>query len=340
MIWHHTASGTGAWRGSSMGFLGVDLFFVISGFLIVTLLLREQAAENTISLRRFYLRRTLRIFPLYYGFIILLFCFYYFLNPDSSFGRRFVDEIFLYLTYTANFFPVAFAIVWSLCMEEQFYLMWPTIEKYLRRFVIPILVIALVCNQIVNFPAGKDWISTAIGSDMWTGLSMVQATFTPLLLGVLAAHLLHSDSWYERSRFLVGHYICSWIWISIILALCTFSPEDISGPFRLSIQLSMMFLVMSCVCREDNGVAGLLSNKGISFIGRISYGMYLFHIHAIVVTGAILHRVGLDVGEPSAVLFLAATILTCIAAAVSYFVYERPFLRLKRRFSVVKQQHM
>src|ERR1700724_4707970 len=72
VIWHHAGTANNSWRLLDRGFLGVDLFFVISGFLIVTLLLREQSSIGEISLKKFYIRRTLRIFPLYYGVILFL----------------------------------------------------------------------------------------------------------------------------------------------------------------------------------------------------------------------------------------------------------------------------
>jgi len=125
VVWYHSVGYLPGVPFSGFGFLGVDLFFVISGFLIVTLLLRESEKHGTISLKAFYIRRTLRIFPLYYGFILFLACFYFFLNRDSEVGKAFLSELSIYLFYLGNFFPVSLAIVWSLATEEQFYLLWP-----------------------------------------------------------------------------------------------------------------------------------------------------------------------------------------------------------------------
>ena len=97
--------------------MGVDLFFVISGFLIVTLLLREREKNGCISLKAFYIRRSLHIFPLYYGFILALAGLYYFFYKDSEFGTALLGELPIYLLYLANFYPVAFAIVLSLASE-------------------------------------------------------------------------------------------------------------------------------------------------------------------------------------------------------------------------------
>ena len=191
VIWHHAGSKGHGWPPLNLGFLGVDLFFVISGFLIVTLLLRETERQGTISLSKFYVRRTLRIFPLYYGVIVGLAIMYAFFRKDSQFGVRFVGELPYYLTYTANIAVVSFGIVWSLAAEEQFYLLWPPVEKYVRKHIATILIILIVINQLVNFHHVDSLVTTVVGNAEWMKLNMLQVTFTPILLGIGAAHLLH-----------------------------------------------------------------------------------------------------------------------------------------------------
>src|SRR5262249_21276718 len=183
VVWQHAGRSGNAWQVLNAGFLGVDLFFVISGFLIVTLLLRERSLTGAISLQKFYIRRTLRIFPLYYAVILGMAAYYVTLSRHSPSGGRFLSELPYYLTYTADFFPVGFGIVWSLAAEEQFYVLWPSVEKWLPRYVVPTLFILIAANQFINFPAGKALISVA-GAGSWTELSIAQCTFTPILLGV------------------------------------------------------------------------------------------------------------------------------------------------------------
>jgi len=151
VVWHHAVTDSAWFAPGHYGFLGVDLFFVISGFLIVSLLLREKDKTNTISLKKFYIRRSLRIFPIYYGFILLLAAGYYFGSPNSDFGRGFLSELPLYIFYLANFAPVTFSIVWSLATEEQFYLVCPFLEKYLGKMIYLVLIIFIFINQIINF---------------------------------------------------------------------------------------------------------------------------------------------------------------------------------------------
>ena len=137
VIWHHTGRYVEAINLTRAGALGVDLFFAISGFLITTLLLRERERWGSISIRAFYIRRALRIFPLYYTVIILYVISVYALERNTPVGRQFFDNLPYFLTYTANWFVgldgrVIFYFAWSLSTEEQFYLVWPTLEKLLR----------------------------------------------------------------------------------------------------------------------------------------------------------------------------------------------------------------
>ena len=127
VVWHHSVAIDFDLPIAGRGFLGVDLFFVISGYLIVTLLLREHRRTGTISLRNFYIRRTLRIFPVYYAIVFALSLYYWLVNTDSEVGQQFLKDIPIYLTYTGNFFHPGWAVVWSLAAEEQFYLVWPQI---------------------------------------------------------------------------------------------------------------------------------------------------------------------------------------------------------------------
>src|SRR4051794_35840466 len=135
VLFHHAVEPVAALPATSRGFLGVDMFFLLSGFLIVTLLLRERDAYGRISLGKFYVRRTLRIFPVYYGLLLVFSLLYLTAGERLSTSKGFFAALPFYLTYTSNWTTTQaanFAITWSLAAEEQFYLVWPAVEKYLR----------------------------------------------------------------------------------------------------------------------------------------------------------------------------------------------------------------
>ncbi len=334
VVWHHSVHNSG-FKIGEFGFLGVDLFFVISGFLIVTLLLRERDKTGSISLRNFYMRRTLRIFPLYYAVILGLAALYFFAAPGSEVGQAFLGELPIYLLYVANFFPVVFGIVWSLASEEQFYLLWPFLEKLLSAAIYPILLLMIAANQALNF--FREPLFGAIGLPQMADLPVMEATFTPILLGVLLAHLLHDNKATRWLLALIARRHAALAWLALLLLAIELAPADISGVYRLLIQVIMVMLVGSTVIRDDSSLNRALTVPMIARIGAISYGIYLFHLHCITVVEKLLGRVAVQ--EPIAI-FVCSLLLAIVIAELSFRFFETPFLRLKSRFSVVHQKHV
>jgi peptidoglycan/LPS O-acetylase OafA/YrhL len=326
VLWHHTVPPWPTLPLTARGFLGVDLFFVLSGFLIVTLLLRERERNGEISLRGFYMRRTLRIFPLYYGLLALLALLLLVIVPGSGISADFRANLPFYLTYTSNWIhDVSFlAIAWSLATEEQFYLLWPPLEKYLRRFVLPLLALFLVINQAINygllFPAAH------------ARLEILQSTFTPILLGVLLAHILHHPQGYATIRRWIGQPFTPLLIALVLLGVVNLPPfgSDISGTPRLAIHLLMTLFVAASVVREDHLLRPLLAWSPLVRLGAISYGMYLLHMLVRHVAAAVLARLPFDL--PFGI-FLLTFVGTVIAAELSFRFWETPFLRMKERWS-------
>src|SRR6187402_609181 len=150
VIWHHATPRPlpGIW---GKGPAGVDLFFCISGFLITTLLLRERAREGRIALGAFYLRRALRILPLYYAVLLSYLAFALCLPPALPQRAHFFDTLPLYASFTANWFadfgvshPILFSFAWSLCIEEQFYAFWPWLVRWLSARAALLAMCALI----------------------------------------------------------------------------------------------------------------------------------------------------------------------------------------------------
>ncbi len=332
VIWHHaTPRVPGLFF--ERGFLGVDMFFVLSGFLIVTLLLRERDRTGTISLRKFYARRTLRIFPIYYLVLVTVLLSYLVTKPRSGSARDYYADLPFLLTYTSNWVHVQarnMGIMWSLATEEQFYLAWPVIEKCLRPFwVAVVLTCVLGLNQLVNFGVLDGFFTSFYGSE--PHLPILDATFTPIALGVLLAHLLHGPKTFGLLLPLLGRRVSCVILGALLLGLVALWPGDVSGAGRLSIQLAMMLVLGSLVATEDHWARSFLNIPALAYLGTISYGIYLYHMWAIHPVRIGFEKLGWNM--ESFAYFFAALVASTIVAGLSYRFIERPLLKLKARFA-------
>ncbi len=330
VLWHHGGMSDGGL--GDRGFLGVDLFFVLSGFLIVTLLLRERATHGSISLKKFYIRRTLRIFPPYYALLTGLAVLYLF-APGLNTASGFWTCLPFYLTYTSNWSIAQAAnlgIMWSLATEEQFYLVWPAVEKYLRsRWLGVALIGVIVLNQLINFGLFDNFFAWLYGMDSVPPLWILDTTFTPIAFGVVIAHLLHREETFGwLAAFLSNRYSPVLLLLSLLIAL-VYLPADLSGWPRLLIHFLMAIWLASLVIREDHYLHVCLAAKPIAFVGTISYGIYLYHMFVFYFIDKLGNRFGLHSLEVLFVLKVAATIAF---AFLSYRWLEKPCLRLKQRF--------
>jgi peptidoglycan/LPS O-acetylase OafA/YrhL len=332
VIWHHAPPQVpGAFF--ERGFLGVDMFFVLSGFLIVTLLLRERDRTGAISLKNFYARRTLRIFPIYYLLIFVILLVYLVTQPGSSHAQGYYATLPFLLTYTTNWVRVQASnvgIMWSLATEEQFYLGWPMVEKLLKPSgVAVVLALVLLVNQLINFGFLDGLISRLYGGPV--ALPILEATFTPIALGVLLAHFLHEPRSFAAAFRVLGRRESCVFLGTLLIALIEFSPSDISGTGRLLIQLTMMMVLGAIVIREDHWARPLLTMRPLAYLGLISYGLYLYHMYAIHPVRVAFEELGWDYPGPP--FFLASLAASTIVAGLSFRYIEQPLLSLKARFA-------
>lgn len=323
-----------------MGFLGVGMFFVLSGYLITTLLLRERDRTGGISLTDFYARRTIRIFPIYYLLLAALAVFYAVFERGTSDSQAFFHDLPYFLTYTSNWIHVDAGnqdILWSLATEEQFYIIWPLIEKLLRpKWALGVLVGIIGVNQLINFgvtdPLTARWFGESFNS-----LSIMDATFTPIALGVLLAHLLH-----HRATFDFFYRLLSPVWTPVALLVgfliyLELTPDDISGLPRLIIHLTMTLLLASIVIREGHWLKRPLTFWPIKRLGIISYGMYLYHMWCLHFVREGLRATGWDQDVRAWIFPIAGLLLTVAVAEASFRLIETPILRLKKRFATERR---
>jgi peptidoglycan/LPS O-acetylase OafA/YrhL len=223
VIWHHSGGGLVASEWAQLGHHGVTLFFAISGFLITTLLLREKDQRGAIDLRAFYIRRALRIFPLYYAVLLVYVVVVFAMERHSKVGQDFFPNLIYYATYTSNWFValdgrVIFYFSWSLAAEEQFYLVWPPLMKRLgtraRALAVTAAVVVAIAVLDVLLPR---WLPDSSVAQM--ALRVVHNIPLAIIAGVVAALMLHDPRWFARCRpWLAASRWHSMVWLGVALS--------------------------------------------------------------------------------------------------------------------------
>jgi peptidoglycan/LPS O-acetylase OafA/YrhL len=325
VIWHHsTPRPLPGLLGK--GPAGVDLFFCISGFLITTLLLREKSRTGGVALADFYARRALRILPLYYA-VLLAYAAFAWALPDSAPQRaHFLLTLPYYATFTANWFadfgvryPILFAFAWSLCVEEQFYAFWPVLVRALsRRAALLAMLLVLSCDAA----AERGWLGFALPAG-GPALRIVTSFAAPIGLGALLALALDSP----RGFALLARGLAQW-WsapLSLLTALALLAWP--SAPL-LGFQLALTALVGACVVRARSGLAPLLEARAMSYVGRVSYALYLLNLTAI----GLVRRAFPERASSPLFVFALSLPLALGLAALSQRYLEAPLLSRRARF--------
>ena len=326
VVWHHTHAPIRGVPITGNGFLGVDVFFVLSGFLITTLLLEERDRTGSISLAGFYVRRTLRIFPLFYAVLGIL-AAYFLVAKGASQRQAYFDELPTTLLYLSNWFPstTLMAITWSLATEEQFYLVWPPLLLLLGKRALWLLVAFLIPGQIVNFGLADGWLRS-IGLP-YESLPILQITFTPIILGSLLAYILRSRFRPSIVSMLSGRRVG---YVIFLLAAVANVGGDIRGLPRLTFHLLCTLLLAGIVLNPGSQITKILEWRPLAYVGTISYGVYLLHKIVQDVAVRLLNSVQLDL---STWIFPLCMLGSVAVAGTSFRYFEVPILRLKSTFT-------
>jgi len=311
-----------------IGSLAVNTFFVLSGFIITWLLLTEWNKSSDISLRHFYLRRTLRIFPAYYVFIIIT------ISADLILGSDEIKPAILpSLTYTMNYFnafyghpSLSVAHTWSLAIEEQFYLIWPAlillILKANNKWLVPTLVTIIFCCMAwrslayTYFQLGAPYVYNAF-----------ETRADSLAMGCLLAVLLQKQS--VRKLVDKGTAMPIVSVLAFVLILWLHTQGTLIYRYTIGYTISSLlaaFLLTQLMALSVRGIWQFLENPVIRYIGIISYPIYLWHVRCLELT----EKIGIS--EPW-LKTLIGTLISIAVASGSYYLIEKPFLRLKRHFA-------
>lgn len=316
------------------GAYGVDLFFALSAYLITSLLLRERQATGRLDLRGFYIRRILRIWPLYLTFVALA-AVVAALSHTQHLPLKYVLGFTLLAgnwIYVFFGMPASFATpLWTVSIEEQFYLTWPLVCRKLSQKGIVLMAVALLA--IANL---SRIFLAAMGASVQAMEFNTISRLDPIALGTLLALMetrlprilrrtryalvvLGLATWLAASLFsgsgMVGHSINAW---SLVAA-------------RPAIALASIVILVGVLGSNQK----FFANKKLIYLGKISYGLYVIHEFGRFLAAYLIHaRTPITIASQGAV----ALCFTLILAVISYRWLETPFLRLKDRFSHVSSR--
>lgn len=327
----------------NLGGLGVYFFFVLSGFLITYLLLVEKQKTNTISVKKFYWRRVLRIWPLYYlivlvGFFILpQFELFHISYLQPSFNNNFKVNLLMYLLILPNLAFSIFSAVpnigqtWSIGVEEQFYIAWPWIVKKSKNILqtLIIIIFSLIALKVIVLLLGKFY-----QQQKWypaLKLFIAMSKFECMAIGGIGAYYLfqkHAFLSYFKNKLVP---IISSVLIVLLLYITPSFLQD-----GLHIVMSILFLAILLYVVTSSKL--WLQNKLLDFLGKISYGLYMYHFMLIpLMLFLVMKFVSTDNTIAFNIILYSATIITSIAiASLSYYLFELKFIRLKDKFAIVK----
>ncbi len=340
VLWHHAPflfmeagarPESGFWGMSAAGWLGVDLFFVISGFLITTILLRTK--QRTGQLRVFWARRALRILPLAYLYLAVLGISVVLSKPWNVLGH--FDGWPFYFFYLGNlhvalngFQAAPVTILWTLAVEEQFYLLWPFVvllfdsRRLLRICVLIALLSPLTRALIAAYPAVYV-------------LSFCRAD--TLAAGAILALLLNDEGCRITTLLWCRRLTIPALLAVVAMLVPPFGPVSLTkhSPFFTVVGyswLAIAFTLLVGASLDSRGwVKLILTNPILMYVGKLCYGFYIWHC----LVGALIQQLCMWY-MPGTFGFYGKVALwgvsTSLVASASWFLFEKPFLKLKRAF--------
>ena len=323
----------------SMGGLGVLLFFTLSGFLITYLLLEEEMVFGKVNIKQFYIRRILRIWPLYFLVFILAFFVLthisFFQIPGFYLGK-FDSKIvgLLFVFFLSNVFLAFYGILpyasqtWSVAVEEQFYLVWPLILRISKNKIVTVFLsiifiisirIILSLNQLNNLH------HISAFRILWNMFNI-----DCMAIGAVMAILLFKKS------LLLKYLVNLPVFIGALLIAVIFVCFNIEIPV-VSIYLkndffAVLFSVIILNLATNKSLRSLLELKWLNYLGKISYGLYMYHSIAIIICLKTL--IAFDMYSAAGML-LFTILLTVLFSHLSYNYFESPFLKIKSKFSKI-----
>ena len=318
-----------------MGAMAVVFFFVLSGFLITLLLLREQDLTGRIDIKGFYIRRVLRIWPLY--FLVVILCLYVLPHlgdtfyvekqtPNLSADWKILDLPYLLILPNLSnglmngALPPNIGQAWSIGVEEQFYLFWPWLflllrakPKWLSLFVFFVLMVKTIALQT--------------GWPRWLQIFLVTMKFESMAIGGIGAYVFHTG-WTKSISIQIWRVVGVAGALGVVLTfwLC---PQEIQD--ALFLVQSCLFLLVILTAVHLPSRMPKVTKMLMVWLGKRSYGIYMWHMMFLTLSVKALSAIEIASPHPVWVVFVS-TGLTILASHLSYSLWELPFLRLKKKW--------
>ena len=332
------------------GWSGVDLFFVLSGFLITGILLDAKGGDS--FFRNFYLRRALRIFPLYYASLVMFFVVIpHLVAPGDTYRAVIRDQVW-YWTYLVNLqtasegWPAYYALghFWSLAVEEQFYLVWPLIVFLVGRHQLMTICVTMVIGSLA-VRLGLRMADNATAAYVLT-LARMDTLAVGAMLALVARNsggLARLARWATPVAVVSGTAIAAYFLAQDSLDSEAMLMQTVGYPLLAT--LFGAILVIAATAAPGGRTFKVFAHPALVFLGHYSYAIYVFH-HPIIFyvrrTGFRVHKLPTVLGSqlPGQLLYsLGIGSVTIILALLSWYLFESHILKLKRLFPYQHATH-
>ncbi|MBI3500631.1 MAG: acyltransferase [Bacteroidetes bacterium] len=311
------------------GCIAVILFFVLSGYLITLLLLKEKTIYKKISLKKFYIRRMLRIWPLYY--IILIVSIILLDYTPTTFALVLCFTIFPNISHALGYGWEASPQIWSIGVEEQFYLVWPFIIKYLKKkylivFLVTFFIAFTILPHIILFALNRVYPNQQLMD--FTFKFFYGTKFNCIAVGAFFAVIYHNKSKVlnilDNNLILIGSFMTATTLWCIGFQIKYFTSEFYAVLFGL-------LILTTSINSKFN-----FEPSVFKFLGKISYGLYMYHW---IIIELIMRNFSLYFTKTSVisniVLYVSILTMTIITASLSYFYIEKRILKIKNKFRAI-----
>jgi peptidoglycan/LPS O-acetylase OafA/YrhL len=312
-------------RGYSLATYGVTIFFVLSGFLITYLILAEKDKQE-IDIKKFYIRRILRIWPLYYLYLALaLIALLYFSKPFDKW------LVFYYVFFSANipfFLNTGILLLhhyWSIGVEEQFYIFWPWIMKKIKQ-PIPVIILMIVIQLALRLI-----LSLRSPESLLTNIFIVNRFDCMMIGGLGAIFYKNNRQFFLKLLDNKISQIAAFLILGLLI-LDKFNINSIVGHFIISI--TTLTLIVGQINRKNRIIN--LDLQVFDFLGKISFGIYIYHPLIIFLLSLFFRKLNVPPVYNVILIYIIVFSLTITIAYLSYRLFESKFIRMKYKFAIIK----